>query len=157
MKRPSTTFYSLIDIQRRGRRLRRRMSNSFLKQNYAIQNVKGQRVMNPSTQASEIRAIIDPRFHALINRATVSARSNQISPEVDIDISSSNTNSTVKLDSTLQKWVRLLFDPVQSFLNQSEQKTNSLTNMQAPATRIVHWLVDHSHSNSDYFGRSIDK
>jgi hypothetical protein len=76
------------------------MHTSFLKKQYAIQVAKGDRTTDALNQTSPVQAIIDPRFDALINRAT---RSNQISPELNIQNSSPNTNSTARLDPTTLK------------------------------------------------------
>ena len=59
--------------------------------------------MGGSPQPNGIRAAIDPRFDTLLNRALVSGRSNQISPEVNIDMTSSSTTSTAMLGTATQK------------------------------------------------------
>ena len=79
------------------------MSTSYLQKKYNAQHADGHRSVHSLTQPHGIQGTIDPRFDALIQRATVSARSNQISPEVNIESSSSNTNSTTTLDSKLQE------------------------------------------------------
>ena len=56
-----------------------------------------------TTETNTIQAILDPRFDALISRATTRTRSNQISPETNIPISSPNSDSNTSLDPTLKK------------------------------------------------------
>lgn len=97
IKRPSLPFNSFTTIRRRS------MSTSFLQQKYAVQNATGNRSMGGPSQPNGIRATVDPRFDTLMNRATVSGRSNQISPEMNIDITSSSMNSTAMLGTATQE------------------------------------------------------
>ena len=79
------------------------MSSSYLRKSYAAQYPKGHRSIDMPTPASGIQAIIDARFDALIQRAAVLPRSNQISPVVNIDVAATTTDSTAQLGSALQK------------------------------------------------------
>ncbi|CAF1341711.1 unnamed protein product [Rotaria sordida] len=79
------------------------MYSSVLQQQYASENANGGRAVDTPTQANSLQAIIDPRFDALVNRAKVLRRSNQIRSETSIDISSPNGCSTAQLDSALER------------------------------------------------------
>ncbi|CAF3677650.1 unnamed protein product [Rotaria sordida] len=79
------------------------MYSSVLQQQYASENANGGRAVDTPTQANSLQAIIDPRFDALVNRAKVLRRSNQIRSETSIDISSPNGSSAAQLDSALER------------------------------------------------------
>jgi hypothetical protein len=79
------------------------MSASFLQQKYIEQVEKDNGSSDKSRGVSTIECIIDPRFHFIVTRSTVSAKSNKIHPDTTKNTISSPTKSNILTTTKTKK------------------------------------------------------